>query len=101
DKRHALRAAEDALDRADRALLVEVFLGFLAEGQGAVAAEGDDRGGPLLPLVIGDDLRFAVLKVRHDRIAASEVDTDVRHGAWSRSQGSGVRNQKSERELLY
>ena len=40
-QRHALRSAEDALDRADGALLVEVLLGLLAERQGAVAAHGD------------------------------------------------------------
>ena len=79
DQRHALRRAEDALDGADRALLVEVFLGFLAEGEGAVAAQGDDRGRPFLALVVGHHLRLAVLEVRHDRVAGAEVDADVGH----------------------
>src|SRR3954452_12946302 len=38
DERHALAGAQDALDRADRALLVEVLLGLLTERQTAVAA---------------------------------------------------------------
>ena len=79
DQRHALGRAEDALDGADRALLVEVFLGFLAEGQAAVAAQGDDGGGPLLAFVVGNDLRLAVLEVGHDRVAGAEVDADVGH----------------------
>src|SRR5260370_26818251 len=49
----SLAAAEDALDRADRTLLVKIFLGFLTERQTAVTAHGDDRRRPLLPLGIG------------------------------------------------
>jgi hypothetical protein len=30
--------------------------------------------------VIGDDVRLAVLKVGHNRIAGAEVDADVGHG---------------------
>ena len=81
DERHALGRAEDALDGADGALLVEVLLGLLAEGQGAVAAQGDDGGRPLLALVVGHHLRLAVLEVGHDRVAGAEVDADVGHGA--------------------
>ena len=80
DERHALGRAEDALDGADRALLVEVLLGLLAEGQGAVAAQGDDGGRPLLAFVVGHHFRLAVLEVGHDRVAGAEVDADVGHG---------------------
>ena len=79
DQRHALGSAEDALDGANGALLVEVFLGFLAEGQAAVAAQGDDGGRPLLALVVGNDLRLTVMKVGHDRVAGAEIDADVLH----------------------
>ena len=61
------------------ALIVKVLLGLLAEGQGAVAAQRDDRGRPLLALVVGYHLRLAVLEVGHDRIAGAEVDADVGH----------------------
>ena len=67
-----------------RALLVEVFLGLLAEGQGAVAAHGDDGGRPFLALVIGHDLGLAELEVGHDRVAGAEVDADVWHCFLSR-----------------
>src|SRR5205807_9314068 len=79
DERDALGGAEDALDRADGALLVEVILRLLAERQAAVAAEGDDGGGPLLPFLVGDDLRLAVTEVRHDRVAGAEIDADEGH----------------------
>ena len=84
DERHALGRAEDALDGADGALLVEVLLGLLAEGEGAVAAEGDDRGRPLLAFVVGHHLRLAVLEVGDDRVAGAEVDADVGHGSCNR-----------------
>src|SRR5262249_47575657 len=81
DEGDALGGAEDALDGADGAVLVEVLLGLLAEGQGAVLAQGDDRGRPLLALVVGQDLRLAVLEVGHDRVAGAEIDADVGHSA--------------------
>ena len=91
DERHALGGTEDALDGADRALLVEVFLGLRAEGQGAVAAQRDDRGRPFLALVVGHHLRLAVLEVGHDRVAGAEVDADVGHGKpQGRGQGSAI-----------
>src|SRR5205814_2017943 len=59
--------------------LVEIFLRFLTERQAAVAAHGDDGGGPLLPLSIGDHVRLTVLKVGDHRVAGAEVDADVGH----------------------
>ena len=83
DQRHALGGAEDALDGADGALLVEVLLGLLAQRQRAVAAERDDRRGPPLPLVVGHDVRLAELEIGDDRVAGAEVDADVWHGLTS------------------
>ena len=79
DQRHALRRAEDALDGANGALLIEIFLGLLAEGETAVAPQRDDRGRPFVPFFIGDDLRLAELEVGHDGIAGAEIDADVGH----------------------
>src|SRR5262249_29157051 len=74
-----LAGAENALDRADRALLVEILLGFLAEREAAVAAHGDDGGGPFLAFAIGEDVSLSVLKVCDYRIAGAEIDADVGH----------------------
>ena len=93
DKRHALRCAKDSLDGANGALFVERLLGLLPEGEAAVAAERHHRGGPLVPLLVGDDLRLAVAEVRHDRVAGAEVDADVGHAVYLKYQESGVRSQ--------
>src|SRR5262249_34710286 len=79
DERHALRRAEDALDRADRALLVKVLLGLLPERQAAVAAQRHDRRCPQLPLLIGHYLCLTIMKIRDNRVARAEVDTNVGH----------------------
>src|SRR5260370_32506465 len=75
----SLAAAEDALDRADRTLLVKIFLGFLTERQTAVTAHGDDRRRPLLPLGIGQHFRLAILEVGNHRVARTEIDAYVGH----------------------
>ena len=47
DEWDTFRSAEDALDGADRASFVVVFLGLLAEGKGVIAAQGHDGCRPL------------------------------------------------------
>jgi len=78
-KRHTLGGPQDALDGADRPLLIEVFLGLLAESQGAVAAQGDDGRGPFLTFVVRHHLRLTILEVGHHRVAGAEVDPNVGH----------------------
>src|SRR5262249_18563121 len=100
----ALGGAEDALDGADGALLVEVLLGLLAERQAAVAAHGDDRGRPLLSLVVGHDLGLAELEVGDDRVAGPEVDPDVRHELTSAEEeefnhGTHGKTRKEEKTM--
>ncbi len=95
-QRHPLGGAENALDRTDGALLVEVLLGLLTEGQAAVPAQGDDRGRVFLALVIGNDLGLAKLEVRHHRVTGAEVDTDVRgHGKILAARAGQVPSRKA------
>ena len=80
DERHALWSAQNAFDRANRALFLEVFLGLLAERETAVAPHGHDGWRPFLALVVGQDFGMPKLEIRHHGIAGAEVDADVGHG---------------------
>ena len=90
NQRHALGGAEDALDGTNGSLLVEILLGLLAEGEGAVAVQGDDGGRPPLAFVIGHDVRLAELEVGDDRVAGAKVNADVGHGAYLMAGVAGL-----------